>query len=238
MHVIVRGNARQVIFADIADHKRYLSLLERFCTETGVKVCAYCLMKNHAHMLLSGECGAITLMMHKLGTGYAGYFNRKYDRVGHLFQDRFKSEPVENEAYLITVFRYILQNPQKAGICAASKYRWSSYPFYDDPPGFMDLSAIRELLGSKNRYVRFIAAANNECCLEFETDRHDDAWALAEIKRCLGVENVTDLQKYSRSERNRALACLIKRGLSIRQIERLTGINRNKVQRAARCETA
>jgi hypothetical protein len=169
--------------------------------------------------------------MKKIGVSYSGYYNKKYERVGHLFQDRYISEPIETEKYLLTVFRYILQNPQKAGICHAADYRWSSYRLYDNSPKFIDLSLIKTLIGDSTHYERFIADINADECMEYDT-KHDDEWAKAVIKDCLKISTGTALQSYGAKERNAALLKLKEYGLSIRQIERLTGINRNIVQRA------
>ncbi len=99
MHVIVRGNGKQLLFEDTNDYRYYLRKLEFYCMDTEVLVCAYCLMDNHVHLLVKGELKSISLLMKKLGVSYSWYYNKKYDRVGHLFQDRFKSEPIEDEAY-------------------------------------------------------------------------------------------------------------------------------------------
>ena len=110
MHIIVRGIGKQLLFEDDHDYLYYLKKLEIYCLETRVKVCAYCLMDNHVHLLVKGESESIILLMKKIGVSYSWYYNKKYDRVGHLFQDRYRSEPVENEAYFMNVFRYILKN--------------------------------------------------------------------------------------------------------------------------------
>ena len=143
MHVIERGIGKQVLFESADDFKFYLDRLKKYCLETGVKVCCYCLMNNHVHLLLHGDLNSLSLTMKKIGVSYSWYYNKKYSHVGHLFQDRYISEPVENEVYFLTVFRYILQNPQKAGICRTSKYSWSSYNIYDNVPEYMDLSVIK-----------------------------------------------------------------------------------------------
>ena len=105
------------------DYQFYLRMLEKYSRETGVAVCAYCLMENHTHLLLYDKEKKIPEFMKKTGIRYSYYFNQKYERVGHLFQGRYRSEPVENEAYLITVTRYILNNPQKAGVCRQESVR-------------------------------------------------------------------------------------------------------------------
>ena len=109
MHIITRGIGRQLLFEEDQDYLHYLAVLEKYSLETAVYICAYCLMENHVHLLVHGESEQIILFMKKLGVNYAGWFNWKYERTGHLFQDRYKSEPVEDDGYLLTVFRYNLQ---------------------------------------------------------------------------------------------------------------------------------
>ena len=232
MHLIVRGNGRQALFEEEQDYIRYLETLERYCTETGVSVCSFCLMENHVHLLVHGEAEQTTLLMKKLGISYSEYFNRKYERAGHLFQDRFRSEPVEDEAYLLTVFRYILRNPEKAGICPAAEYPWSSYRAYGNPPAFMDLQAIYSLLGDREQYDAYIGSDNEDVCMEYIAPVRDDNWARSVLHEYLGTESGTSLQKLGRGERNEALRLLKEKGLSVKQIERVTGISRNIVQRA------
>ena len=172
------------------------------------------------------------MMMKKPGVSYSQYFNRKYDRSGHLLQDLYKSEAIENNTYLLLVFRYILNNPRKAGICEARNNPWSSYAHYDRPPAFMELSLVHSLLCGQAHYEAFISAVNEDLCMEYDEPRHDDSWALDVIRKRLGVNSGTALQVYERRERNEALRKLKGEGLTVRQIERLTGINRNIVQKA------
>ncbi len=234
VHVIVRGNGKQLLFEDSNDYRHYLRKLESYCIDTEVRVCAYCLMDNHVHLLIKGDSSAIMLLMKKIGVSYSWYYNKKYDRVGHLFQDRYKSEVIENEAYLLTVFRYILKNPQKAGICSAAYYPWNSYTYYDAPLPFMELSTIRELLGDFREYKEFIEQEDDDQGLEYSESRHTDIWAKEEIKRCLGIPSGTVLQNYGKKERDLALVKLKERGLSERQISRITGIGRSIVQNAGK----
>lgn len=232
MHLIVRGIGRQAIFEEGEDYEFYLSILRRFSRETGIAVCAYCLMENHAHLLVRDEKREAPVLMKKLGVSYSHYFNKKYERVGHLFQDRYMSEAIEDEAYLLTVFRYILNNPRKAGICAAADYEWSSYRLYASPATFVDTRPFQELLGDGARYADFIAQGRDDACLDCDAALKSDAWARAVIQECLGTPNGTLLQSLDRKARNAALRRLKEKGLTVRQIERMTGISRNIVQRA------
>ena len=231
MHVIEKGNGGQLLFESASDYRKYLLLLQKNCEETNVKICAFCLMENHVHLLTYSDSDSLLLLMRKLGISYAEYFNRKYDRTGHLFQDRYKSEPIEDERYLLTVFRYIILNPQKAGIKMAKDYTWSSYKLYNNPPKFMDMSLIRELIGDFEHYEDFIHSDNDDKCLECGSYRRSDSWAINEIKKVLGVDNCSAIMSFEKSQRDEAIITLKKMGLSVRQIERLTGISRGVIQK-------
>ena len=231
LHVIVRGIGKQILFEEKADYGYYLSLLKKYAEETGVNVCAYCLMENHVHLLVHDKGNELTRFMKKIGICYALYYNNKYDRTGHLFQDRFMSEPVETQEYLLTVFRYILNNPAKAGICPASEYLWSSYRNYDSVESFVDTTMLRQLIGDWEQYAGFIATQNHDQCMEFMSHKKDENWAKDVLRATLDVESGTVIQSYEKTRRNEALRKLKEAGLSCRQIERLTGIGRSIVQR-------
>lgn len=232
MHIIIRGVGRQILFEDNCDYRRFLATLERYCLETGVRICAYCLMENHVHLLVWDHKTSISLLMKKVGVSYSRYFNKKYERTGHLLQDRYLSEIIEGNRNFLMVFRYILKNPQKAGICKASEYPWSSYALYEKPLAFMELSQIHELLGDQKNYEEFINETTDDRFMEYETHYYDDKWAQEILCQCLNIKSGTTLQTYDRKERNLAIRLLKSNGLTNRQIERLTGISRNIVQRA------
>lgn len=119
------------LFLDDADRNKYLSTLSRFKKNKEYELYAYCLMDNHVHLLLQEGKEAIPRSMKRIGVSYSYYYNKKYERVGHLFQDRFRSEIIENDKYLLACARYIHKNPVKAGIVQkAEEYQWSSYQEY------------------------------------------------------------------------------------------------------------
>lgn len=104
-HVLVRGVNQQRIFEDEADYAAYLLTLGRVKRENPFVLYAYCLMSNHVHLLLGEEAVPLSRIMQRIGVSYAYRFNQRHDRSGHLFQDRFKSEPVEDDGYFVTVSR-------------------------------------------------------------------------------------------------------------------------------------
>lgn len=131
VHVIQRGNNRQVIFADESDFKVFASWLKAYSERFGVAVHAWCFMTNHVHLLCTciAEENAISKMMQTLGRQYVHYFNKKYERTGTLWEGRYRSCVVDEEAYLFELYRYIELNPVRAGMVEApDQYSWSSYP--------------------------------------------------------------------------------------------------------------
>ena len=229
-HVIVRGVGKQILFECNGDYSFFISLLRKYSKETEVKICAYCLMENHVHMIVCDDNGALPLFMKKIGICYAGYYNKKYERSGHLFQDRYMSEPIETKEYLLTVFRYVLNNPKSAGICPASEYRWSSYHKYGDIETFVDTEVFYKWIGGWEKYASYINENNSDQCMEYYSPNSDE-WAKDVLTTKLGVRSGTVLKEYTKDERDDALRTLKMEGLTIRQIERLTGIGRGIIQR-------
>jgi len=128
-HVINRGNSGENIFRGTRDREKFLDYLGKAIERFSVKIHTYCLMTNHFHILLETELPNLSQTIQWINVSYAGYFNRKYKRPGHLFQGRFKSILVEAEEYLKQLSRYIHLNPVRAKLVdRPGDYRWSSYP--------------------------------------------------------------------------------------------------------------
>ena len=128
-HVVQRGNNRSACFFTDEDYRFYLSCLQEGAERYGCDIHAYVLMTNHVHLLLTPETGqSLSGMMRYLGSRYVQYVNYTYRRSGTLWEGRYKSSLIETEQYLLTCYRYIEQNPVRAGMAAhADDYRWSSY---------------------------------------------------------------------------------------------------------------
>lgn len=127
VHLIWRGNRRQRIFDDDVDRDRYLLLLTNVSHRFGWRIPAYCLMKTHVHLMARVTEGTLSRGMQLLGGRYAQAYNMRHDLVGHLFQGRFRSERVEDDAYALELIRYIDLNPERAGAAEAKRWRWSSH---------------------------------------------------------------------------------------------------------------
>jgi putative transposase len=130
-HLLSRGNERNDIFLDDGDRHRFLDTLEEMCQRFEIDVYAYVLMGNHYHFLLRTRRANLKKAMHWFGTTYTQRFNWRHFRSGHLFQGRYKSIIVQNDAYLLQLSYYIHRNPLRAGIVKRlANYRWSSYRVY------------------------------------------------------------------------------------------------------------
>ena len=126
-HIIIRGVNKETIFIDDEDRVIFLRLLKYYKTELNCKIYSYCLMSNHVHLLVEDKNLKVGQLMKNITCVYAGEFNKKYNRIGHLFQDRYKSQNVEDKSYLVCLIRYIHRNPERARICKTEEYKWSSY---------------------------------------------------------------------------------------------------------------
>jgi putative transposase len=129
LHLIQRGNNRQACFFADEDYRFYLDWLDEHARKTGCRIHAYALMTNHVHLLLSADrVQAPSALMKALGQRYVQYVNRVYRRSGTLWEGRYRSCPIQEEAYLLACQRYIELNPVRAAMVAhPGEYRWSSY---------------------------------------------------------------------------------------------------------------
>lgn len=153
-HIMLRGNEQKNIFQGSDDKQRFLEGVAAKQKEVNFSVYAYCLMDNHVHLLLNIKNNDLASIMKGIAVRYASFYNLKHSRVGHVFQDRFKSEPVEDERYMMAAVRYIHNNPVKAGMVEKpGDYNWSSYSEYLKPKsqGWMDTNFLLSMIATEPR---------------------------------------------------------------------------------------
>lgn len=236
-HVMLKGAGNQVIFEDSEDRYQFIFRLQRFKKELQIDVYVYCLMENHVHLLINDQNDKLSLFMQKVQLSYCYYFNHKYDREGSLFYGRFQSEVIKDDEYLLTAFRYILKNPEKAGIEKCSSYKWSSYSDYFSNKKTLkitDTDRFEKMLQSKKNFNRLLANSSFEHeCLEIGYRKRfclKDENAIEFIHNNLKISSCTLIKSFSQNKRNEIICELKNKGVSIRQIERLTGIGRGIIQ--------
>lgn len=167
-HIMLRRNNKQQVFFDEEDYQKFYSLLVQYKTPCGYKCHAWCLMPNHVHLLFEIHDNMPGIAMRHIVTGYVVWYNRKYDRGGHLFEGRYKSEPIESVEYFLKAFRYINMNPVKGGICQKPEdYRFSSYNTYFNSGRFPSDYLFFGLY-SKEEFEKFHLEKNDDQFLDLD----------------------------------------------------------------------
>lgn len=235
-HVVIRGADRQNMFECNSDYEKYLEYLLFYKEKIGFKIYAYCLMSNHVHLIIDVATNPIDTIFRHLNTAYATWFNLKYSRTGFLQQGRYYSEPIETYGYLFEAIRYVHLNPLKAGleIKIGSKYHWSSYCDYFATQSFLvETSYILQLFGGKKTFQAFHTLPSNKTFIDLNsmTTRLPDDVAKEMIFEECKCQTATEFQKLPLTERDKHLISLHKKGISIRQLNRLTGIPKGVVAR-------
>lgn len=238
-HVILRGINRQTIFEDDEDAQRCVQTLFRYQEMCDYKLYAYCLMNNHVHLLIKEEEEDLGTSIKRIGASYVYWYNCKYERCGHLFQDRYKSETVEDDSYFLTVLRYIHQNPIKAKLVKnPTDYRWSSYRHYLNDNRHIDKDFALKLFNAGkgvaiNEFEKFHRVEGEEGCLEVnDLKKWKDPDAIALIKSVCDLDDCMDMYKLDYNKQSRCFKILIENGLNVAQIYRLSGIGKSAIYKA------
>lgn len=165
-HVLTRGNNRQDVFLDTEDYQTYLDILLKYKEKFECKIYHYVLMTNHVHLVLEtvAEGGGLDEVMKGINLSYAQHYKRRYNHIGHFWQDRFKSIVISKDRYLLACGSYVELNPVRAGLVKDPRdYRWSSYNSYaygkedsvvDEHPIYQGLSGNEA--GRRKKYREFV----------------------------------------------------------------------------------
>lgn len=241
-HIILRSVNQHIIFEEDADYQKFLFILSDSIPHYDIDIYAYCLMDNHIHLLISSSAEQLSHFFQSLGTRFVRWYNNKYFRTGHLFQDRFFSVPVDSERQFLWTLIYIHNNPIKAGVCQSpSDYRWSSYhAFYGERNSIVTLDYSYELLGSKEALIKFFATHwadkeidNEIASCEEKNRRHllTDEQALERYKSISNLKTGSEALSLPKTQRNELIRNLIQSGLTQKQIARIIDISIPTVQR-------
>jgi len=156
IHVIVQGINQEKIFENTKDKNKYLLLLSKYLKDLNILILSYCIMDNHTHLLIySQNIEKISIYMKHVNAIYAKYYNKKYDRVGYLFRNRFYSKSIMSENQLLQCIKYIHMNPVKAQIVKEEKdYKFSSYNDYIQKKNFINPNVLKIIFGSEKDYIK------------------------------------------------------------------------------------
>lgn len=247
-HVVLRGNGRKIIFQEDVDYFIFRKLMFSLARRYGATIFTYCLMDNHVHILL--KCEDLSKYMHDLGSGYASIYNSRYSFEGHLFQERFFSAPVTSERYFFCALRYILHNPETAGICSWEDYRFSNAKSFLSIRLSDSAWSLARVVGGPSALQDFLKDEDeDDAALKYEPDihkRHPDSEARKSVNQFLQAWNeehadkppltLADFPSVDKSTRNILLKKLLGLGIPSRQLSRITGIGRYIVDAAARSQ--
>ncbi len=239
-HIIFKGIGRQNLFEERADYEKMKSVIEKAKSEMEFNLYAYCFMTNHVHLFIKEKnAGEISKIMSKILSHYATWFNIKYIRSGPLFNNRYLSEPVEDEKYYMNLVRYIHQNPVKARLSGrVGQYAYSSYGDYvNGNSAFTDIDFLLDML-SENRlaatefFIEFNASDEEES-FEIESSAQKNSALIRRIiKSELEIDDPSIIKTFDVELRNAIVKKLVEEtGISKSALERATGISRGTIIR-------
>ena len=238
-HVMVQGINKEYIFKEEIEIKVYLKYLKENLKNVNLQIIAYCIMNNHAHFLIyTQDVIEISKLMSKLNTKYAIFYNKKHDRCGYVFRNRYRSEEILTYAHLISCINYIHNNPVKAKICISqSNYKFSSYNEYKKNKNIIiDINSVKEIfdncgvtindiLDKKYELHRFMEY--NQCY-----DREDAKQEIfKEFCKSNKISNVEELINNKEDLKKLSTIMYIEHNFTQKEIAELLGINRLKIHR-------
>jgi len=171
-HIMMRGNNKEFIFEKDIDKRYFLKLLKTVVEEGLISVAAWCIMDNHVHLIIKSEPKELAKSLASINTKFAMKYNNKNERIGHVFQERFKSQVIEDEKYLLKAIRYVHQNPVSADIVSnISEYKWSSYNLYLFKTWSENMSFVMKLFDNNiESFIKFHRKHDNQKHLEVKED--------------------------------------------------------------------
>ncbi len=228
-HIMVQGINKEFIFDSNENKNKYMEIMEGTKEKIDIMILAYCIMSNHAHILVhEQEVENITKYMHRVNLLYAKYYNKKHNRVGYVFRERYKTQPIYNENHLHTCVRYIHNNPVKAGLCEkANEYPYSSCYhniFYTDTELERNIK--------QNMYNQTIEDPEEKFIL-LENERNKEQICIEAVKEAMLKNNI--ITKEDLYQNIKIMGRVIKElknqeGISYRMMEEIWGINRKKLK--------
>ncbi|MFT7879054.1 MAG: transposase [Sulfurimonas sp.] len=236
-HIINRGVEQRVVFQDVEDCEYFEELMCFYAKSYGITIHNYCLMNNHYHLLIEITKETLSKFMRQLNMNYAIYFNKKYKRSGHLWQGRFKSWYVTDEAYLYTLMLYIEQNPLKAGIVQElEEYPFSSYHYFINPAQIPECLKNSWVVEHYQDNVDEIKAFMNSSVDASQLEEMKKAASLVEApnREKSPTELAAELQSLfskakDKQERNKLVLQVYEQGYSQHMIAKVLGITQQAV---------
>ena len=230
-HILFRGVNQQNIFEEKADYDEIKKTILKVKEEMNFEIYAYCLMSNHVHIVLKEKNDKdISLIMKRILTKYARWYNIKYGRSGALIANRYKSVPVEIDEYFLQLIRYIHQNPIKSGMIQnLNEYPHSSYIEYIEGSKLTNIEFVLGMI-NKKEFEEFHKEIGETEFKVTDSCKKTDEEVYLIIKKKYKIENPKEIGKMQKEERNKIL-CELKQEFPVRQLQRITGVSRGIISR-------
>ena len=237
-HIMNRALNKQTLYDDEQDFLYFLKVLKDVKTKTHFDLYAYCVMTNHYHLLIKEHDVKISVIMNKINSRYANYYNLKNERTGYVFNDRFHSESVDSMPYLFRCARYIHQNPVKAGLCDKTyNYKFSSIHAYRRQKGnylnLVDTDYINKNFKS-NEFVSWNDLESHDRCMDIANNKLSDKEVANILYKVLKVSNKKEYSQKKEEEQMYAILKLIDMSIPLKQLSRVSGHSYYKLQRLRR----
>jgi len=231
-HIMIQGINKEYIFNKDDDKKKFLFFMKKYYYNYKIKIIAYCIMDNHAHLIIySEDINEISNYMHKLNGIYAAYYNYKHKRIGYVFKGRYKSQYIDNRNYLFKCIKYIHMNPIKAQIVdSENEYLYSSYNDFINKKGYIDDSII-ELVFMNIDYLRIFNNIEDVDIEIIDVDNHNENLENA-IKKYIKENNllIQDIIN-NKDESYKFFSNLISKGYKQNKIAKVLNINNYKISK-------
>ena len=233
-HIVNRGVEQRVVFKETEDYEYFEELMCFYAKSYAVIVHNYCLMSNHYHLLIEITQDNLSKYMRQLNMNYAIYFNKKYKRVGHLWQGRFKSWYVTDEAYLYTLMIYIEQNPLKANMVKDLEiYPYSSYAYFlsDTAPECLKKSWVVQNYGSDKEAIKAFLNSSVDVGQLADMKKASSLVEAPNIELKPNEETLREIleEAKDKKERNRLIVLCYEEGYSQHMMAKVLGISQQAV---------
>ncbi|MBE7053481.1 MAG: transposase [Ruminococcaceae bacterium] len=237
-HIIFKGIGSQNIFEEPSDYEKLKEIIMRVKYEMQFNLYAYCMMTNHVHLFIKEQnAGEISKIMTKILSHYATWFNRKYQRIGALFANRYNSEPVEDERYYLSLIRYIHQNPVKAHMVDnPGSYPYSSYNDYaKNISDITDIDFLLDMLNNDrkkaiNEFIELNTVSDGETYEITDSRKTSPANIRRIIMSMIDGKEIETIKRMEKETRNQLIKILVnEKGISKSALERATGISRGTI---------
>lgn len=244
IHIMAQGINKEYIFNERNEMEKYFSIIVENEKDSNIRIVAYCIMNNHAHFLINTEdINEVSKFMKKVNTKYAMYYNKKHNRYGYVFRNRYRSEEILTQRHLFTCINYIHNNPVKAGMCRRKcDYKYSSYNDYANKSNFITSQLIEECLNKNGISYDEILKETKDDCKFIEYEEIDDDMKEVQIKKIVDKYkkeknvNIEEIRADKTMLKELCTVLYIDYNVKQNKIGEILGVNAVKVNRMLKAE--